>query len=291
MSTDPLIRRFAEHDEETPLNKIGLLYNPQVPESQELAEEISDELDGQGLSTWMGSALDQVEAPRQVAGLDLLISLGGDGTILRAARMAAQAGVPILAINLGRLGFLAEMEAGQWRENLPRVLAGDYRLEERMMLRARVLRNKVPLGSYEALNDVVVSRGSLVRVVRLAAYIDGGYLTTYVADGVIVSSATGSTAYALATGGPILPPELKNILLIPIAPHLCMDRAIVLSQGAMVKIQVVGGHSVILTVDGQFEVDLQEQDEVLVEAGQHVAHFVRLHDETHFYHTLMDRIR
>ena len=272
------------------LKRVGILHHPKLPESEVLAQEIAERIALRQATTWVGSAWDEEAVGRHVADLDLLVTLGGDGTILRAARMASRHRVPIVGVNLGRLGFLAEMEVEEWPEKLERVLAGDYWLEERMMLHVDFWRDGECGGTYEALNDVVVSRGSLARVVRLATYIDGGFLTTYAADGIIVSTATGSTAYALAAGGPILPPQLRNILLIPIAPHLTMDRAIVLPQGAMVKVQVFTDHQAILTVDGQFEVTLQQGDVVMVRASPDICHFVRLQDKNYFYHTLMERL-
>jgi NAD+ kinase len=273
------------------VRKIGLLHHPKLPESQTLAKEMAHWLEARGVAPWLGSAWDEEEVRRHVAGLDLLITLGGDGTILRAARMSARHGVPIWSIKLGRLSFLAEVEPEEWAEKLRLVLEGKYRLQERMMLHTEFWRGEERQGTYEALNDVVISRAGLARVVHLATYIDGGYLTTYVADGVIVSTATGSTAYALAVGGPILPPQLKNILLIPIAPHLSMDRAVVLSQGATVKVQVFTDHRAILTVDGQFEVAMEDADSVMVMASPYTSRFVRLQDETYFYKTLMERLR
>jgi NAD+ kinase len=247
-------------------------------------------LEGLGVSAWIGSAWDEAAVAGQAADLDMLVTLGGDGSMLRAARMASQRGIPILGVNLGRLGFLAEVQPAEWPERLRQVLAGDYWVEERMMLHAECWRGQDMLGSYEALNDVVVSRGSLARLVRLPTYIDGGYLTTYIADGLIASTATGSTAYALAAGGPIVPPELKNMLLIPLAPHLSLERAIVLSQGSRVRIKVHTDHSAILTVDGQSEVELADKDWVQVVASPRVGRFIRLQDRAYFYCTLMDRL-
>jgi NAD+ kinase len=191
---------------------------------------------------------------------------------------------------MGRLGFLAEVEPTEWEDVWPRVLGKDYWIEERMMLYAEYQRGRESQG-YEALNDVVISRGSLARIVRLETHIDGSYLTTYAADGLIVSTATGSTAYAFAAGGPVLPPQLKNILLLPIAPHLSLDRAIVLAQGAVVKILVHTDHQAILTVDGQFEYELEDGDVVTVQASRHSSRFVRMQDRTYFYRTLMERLR
>jgi NAD+ kinase len=270
--------------------QIGLLYHPIIPQSHYLAAEILEFLENQGAHVWMGSHWDEAAVAEQAHRLDMFITLGGDGSMLRSARMAAQQGIPILGINLGRLGFLAEVQPTEWAASLKQVLAGDYWVEERMMVQAEFWRDGHRSGCYEALNDVVVSRGALARVVRLDAYIDGGYLTTYVADGLIVSTATGSTAYALAAGGPIVPPELQNMLLVPLAPHLSLERAVVLSKGSLVRIRVRTDHDAILTVDGQYQLELANGDWVQVAASPHVARFIRLHDRTYFYRNLMQRL-
>lgn len=273
------------------MKKAGLLHHPKLPESLDLAEEMAHYLEERGVSSWLCSAWDEDEIACHVSDFDLLITLGGDGTILRAARMAAQHSVPILGLNLGRVGFLAEMEVGDWREKLQQVLAGETWLEERVMLHAVLWRGGNALEDFEALNDVVIGRTSLARVVRLATYIDGSYLTTYVADGLIVATATGSTAYALAAGGPILPPELRNILLIPVASYLSLDRAIVLSEGAKVEVEVSTDHRAILTVDGQIHTELKDADRVAVAASPHTCRFLRLQDRAYFYRNLMKRLR
>jgi len=273
------------------VKQIGILHHPKLPESQHLAEEMAHYLEERGVSTWLCSAWDEDEVARCVGGFDLLITLGGDGTILRAARIAAQHSVPILGLNLGRVGFLAEMELEDWPEKLQRVLTGEYWLEERVMLQAVLWRGGDALEGFEALNDVVIGRTSLARVVRLATYIDGSYLTTYVADGLIVATATGSTAYASAVGGPILPPELRNMLLIPVASYLSLDRAIVLSEGAKVEVEVSTDHRAILTVDGQIHTELKDADRVAVGASPHTCRFVRLQDRAYFYRNLMKRLR
>jgi NAD+ kinase len=276
--------------EKRPFEYVGLLYHPRIAHSQNLAAEMLEFLEGLGISAWIGSGWDEAAVAEQAADLDMLVTLGGDGSMLRAARMASEHGIPILGVNLGRLGFLAEVQPAEWPDRLRQVLAGDYWVEERMMVHAECWRDEETLGSNEALNEVVISRGSLARVVRLSAYIDGGYLTTYVADGLIVSTATGSTAYALAAGGPIVPPELKNMLLIPLAPHLSLERAIVLSKGSMVRIKVHTDHTAILTVDGQFEVELADGDWVQVVASPRVGRFIRVQDRAYFYCTLMQRL-
>ncbi|HNS51350.1 MAG TPA: NAD(+)/NADH kinase [Anaerolineae bacterium] len=273
------------------MKRIGILHHPKLPATQPVAEQMARRAEALGMAVWVGSTWDSEAVTAEVAALDLLITLGGDGSILRAARMASRDGVPVLGVNMGRLGFLAEMEPAGWDAVLARLVSGDFWIEERMMLYAEYHRGDVCRGQYKALNDVVVSRGSLARMVRLEAEIDGSDLTTYAADGLIVSTATGSTGYALAAGGPILPPDLKNILLIPIAAHLSMSRAIVLPQGVKVRILVHTDHQAILTVDGQFEYELLDGDWVSVQASRYASRFLRFQERTYFYGTLMDRLR
>ncbi len=270
---------------------IGILYHPRIPDSHGVGEEIQAFLQERGVESWLGSAWDEPGIKTRLGETSMLITLGGDGTILRAARVSAGHNVLILGLNMGRLGFLAEMSLHNWQEVLSSVLEGNYWVEERMMLQASFLRGGKERASYHALNDVVVSRGTLARIVHLSTYIDGYYFTTYHADGLIVSTPTGSTAYALAAGGPILPPELRNILMIPIAPHLCLDKAVVLSEGSWVRIVVSTDHQAILTVDGQFEVSLRNGDEVEVQASPYVACFARVRDRSYFYQTLLERLR
>ena len=273
------------------MKRIGILHHPKLPATQPVAEEMARRAEALGLTTWLGSTWDAEAVTVEIGGLDLLVTLGGDGSILRASRIACRDGVPVLGVNMGRLGFLSEIQPEEWASALTRLVAGDFWIEERMMLYAEYYRGDACRGQYKALNDVVVSRGSLARMVRLETEIDGSNLTTYAADGLIVSTATGSTAYALAAGGPILPPELKNILLIPIAAHLSMSRAIVLAQGAKVRTKIHTDHQAILTVDGQFEYELLDGDWVSVQASRYAGRFLRLQDRTYFYRTLMDRLR
>jgi Predicted sugar kinase len=300
----------------SPFNAIGILYHPMKPESLVLGERMVEFLREQGRTVWSGSAWDEPAALAQVAELDLLITLGGDGTILRAARVGSHYGVPILGVRLGRIGFLAEVPPEDWREPLTRMLAGDFWLEERLMLDVSVEHGEgqprvttISSGqlapgtdnprpthwgtnhTYTALNDVVVSRGGLARLITVDTWVDHSYMTTYRADGVIVATATGCTGYALAAGGPILPPELKNILLIPICAHLSLDRPVVLAQGSTVTLRAQADYPAILTVDGQFEIALAEEDRVDVKASQDVSQFVRLQDRAYFYRTLKDRLR
>jgi NAD+ kinase len=274
------------------IQAVGLLTHPMKPESPVLAGKVADYLRQRGCSVWTGSAWDEPQALAQMTELDLLITFGGDGTILRAARVSSVHGVPVLGIKLGHVGFLAEVQPDAWQEALERVLSGDCWLEERMLLDVAVSDGgRANTHTYLALNDVVVSRGGLARLVSVDTWVDENFLTSYRADGVIVSTPTGCTGYALAAGGPILPPELKNILLIPICAHLSLERPIVLSQGSTVTMRVQADYPPILTVDGQFEITLAADDRVEVRASQSVCRFVHTLDRAYFYRTLTDRLR
>lgn len=280
------------------LQHIGILHHPKKPESMVLANHIAEVLRTDGVpEIWQASAWDEAAVNAHLPAVDLLITLGGDGTMLRAARMGAEYEVPMLGVKMGKLGFLAELQPNDWRDPLQRILAGEYWIEKRLMVRARVERLDRAAGvsqvlcAYDALNDVVLSRGNVARVVRIGAELDGGYLTTYTCDGLIVSTATGSTGYALAVGGPIMPPELRNILVIPIAPHLSMDRAVILSEGATVRMHAHSDYPLMLTVDGQVVVEVEDGDQVVVVGSPHLARFVRIRERSYFYQSLMEKMQ
>jgi NAD+ kinase len=249
------------------------------------AAAISAYFTERGLESTHG-ALDDASLRKRLkdGNFDLLVAVGGDGTMLRVSHLCAPCNVPILGINMGRLGFLMQFARDEWHSALEQLLKGGYWIENRMMLRAEHNRSGESQGNWHALNEAVVTRAS-VRPVRLSACVDGMQLTNYVADGLIAATPTGSTAYALAAGGPILPPELRNILLVPIAPHLSFDRAVVLSEGTSVSITLIGGDAV-LSVDGQIPIGLAEGDSVDVRAGEYTAQFVRFGDPGYFYRNL-----
>jgi NAD+ kinase len=259
---------------------------PKIPDALTEAAAINSYLEEHGLKSTYGTVDDASLRKRVKDGeFDLLVAVGGDGTMLRASHLCAPSNVPILGINMGRLGFLMQFGRDQWHSALEQLLKGEYWLENRMMIRAEHGRAGESLGNWHALNEVVVCRTAAVRPVRISASVDGMQLSNYVADGLIAATPTGSTAYALAAGGPILPPELRNILLVPIAPHLSVDRAVVLSEGTSVSITLRGGDAV-LSVDGQNPVGLAEGDVVDVRAGEYVAQFVRFGDRGYFYRNL-----
>jgi len=274
----------------TAVKKIGILCYAKHLCSPDLAEDVAEWLTGRGVEAWIYKSHNREVRTDGLQDTDLVLSLGGDGSILRAARTAAPFEVPILGINLGRVGFLTESEPEHWQHVLGRVLTGDYWIEERMMLHVVARRNGERLAESDALNDVVVGRGSRAYVVHLNVDVDGGFMATYVADALIVATATGSTGYALAAGGPVMPPELRNILVIPVAAHLSMARPIVLSEGVVVRVRVTRDRPAVLTVDGEADAELVSGDEVVIGASRCLARFARVQDRAYFYRTLVRRL-
>jgi len=272
--------------------KIGVLFHPKIPVSETLGAEIAAWLRERGVTVWSRSSWDVEQMGKQLESADAIIALGGDGTLLRTARLSATYSLPILGLNLGRLGFLAETNPEEWRSALKRLLDNDYWVEQRLMLRVETRRDGKLVGeAIDGLNEAVVSRGGIARVVRITTEVNESYLTTYVADGVIVSTPTGSTAYALAAGGPILAPELHNLVLIPIAPHLSLARPLVMPSAAVISLRVRTDHRAILTVDGQFYFDLEDGDRIIVAASPNVASFIRFGPRDYFYNSLMERLQ
>jgi len=265
--------------------------HPRMPEAAREAQAFATFFESRGLTARHG-LLDDASLRNQVKSgeFDMLVAVGGDGTMLRAAHLCAPCGVPILGVNLGRLGFLIQVGREEWQEYFSRLLTGDFWLEKRMMLRTEHWRAGEAQGNWHALNEAVICRGQFIRPVHISASVDERLLANYVADGLIAATPTGSTAYALAAGGPILPPELRNILLVPIAPHLSVDRAVVLAEGASVGIQLHNEGGGVLSVDGQTPVGLDEKDIVKIRSGDYSADFVRFGDPDYFYRNLTSRM-
>ena len=259
---------------------------PKMPEAFTEAEAMAAYLKEKGIEAPHGSIYDEDLRKRVRGGdFDLLIIAGGDGSVLRAGHLCAPSNVPILGVNLGRMGFLIQVDRNDWRDFFDKLFNGEAWIENRMMLHADHIRAGESLGNWNALNEVVVARGASLRPVRLTASVDGRPLISYVADGLIASTPTGSTAYALAAGGPILPPELRNILLVPIAPHLSVDRAVVLSEGSSVSI-MTNGENAVLSVDGQAPINLMEDDHIDIRTADVTAQFIRFGDPGYFYRNL-----
>ena len=266
------------------MKRIGILYHPLRERARDLAEKLEEFLFSRGVSSWRCSTRDEDEARSQMAGTELILSIGGDGTILHVARIVTPLSVPILGINLGRLGFITEIDGNEVLSNLPDLLKGKGWIEERAMLEAQIADK-----SLHALNDVVL-RSVAVRLVNMEVEIDGTMLTTYRADGIIVATATGSTSYSLASGGPILNPQSREIVLQPISCHLGLSHALVLPPQSIVDLKVARGDKVVLSIDGQVESPLPDGQIVRVKLSSHIARFLRVHEPTYFYNSLWQKL-
>ncbi|MBC7256175.1 MAG: NAD(+)/NADH kinase, partial [Chloroflexi bacterium] len=270
------------------MRTIGLLYHPSRPESQALAEALGEALSSACVRRF---ATDDEGALRQAApALDLLITLGGDGTIVRAVRSVAEAGTPVLGVNLGRLGFLAEVDPDDIAKIVPVLLQGEYAIEERMMLAVTMEREGRRLFETQAINDAVLARGAISRTVRVSVEVDGRHVMTPVADGVIVSTPTGSTAYCLAAGGPIIAPDLDCLAITPIAPHLGIVRSFVIPAHRRVCLTLVKGEGAMLTVDGQVDQPVSPGDVVCATMSERPARFVRLGGAGYYYESVLRRL-
>ena len=269
-------------------DNIAIAVHPLNQEAYILAEKVSRSLEEKGINVLLG----KMDEPKLRDGIsngsqELLIALGGDGTMLRAGHIAAISSTPILGINLGRFGFLTEIQRDDWASALERVLVGDYRLEKRMMLESTLFRDGKEVGNWSALNDSVISRGETIRPVQLIIEINNRHLSTIVADAVIASTATGSTAYAMAAGGPILSPELRNVILVPVAPHLSIEQSLVLAEDVHIAVIVNTSHQAVMSIDGQPPVDLVNDDRIEIKASDYAATFIRFQDPGYFYRNLI----
>lgn len=272
------------------MDNIGILYQTRIPGSEAVAEEISGWLEERGVNTWLGAGREDGLLDEHAADMDLLIVLGGDGTTLRAARMLSPYDVPIFGVNMGRVGFLSEAQPEDWAEKLESVLDGNYWIERRLRMQANLVRDGQLAASFTALNEIVVGRGSQARVIRLHLRVDGDLVTTYVADALIVSTPTGSTAYAMAAGGPLLPPQLQNFVVVPVAAHLSLNRALVLHEEAEISIRVEMDHEANLTSDGQLGSPVENGDLVKITKHSQPCYFVRVEPAGYFYRRLMRRL-
>lgn len=232
----------------------------------------------------------------QLAATDLVVVLGGDGTVLGAARDAAPHGTPVLTVDLGTFGFLSEVKAKDLHPAMERILRGEFRIEERHTVKATIVRGGQEVSTSMGLNDAVITRGALSRMIRLQAFINGQYVALYPADGIIISTPTGSTAYSLSAGGPIIHPSVNVLILTPICPHTLFTRPLIIAASEEVRIvahwhqQHAEGEEVMLTVDGQVGIWLRSGDEVVVRKAEHPARLVKLGRDT-FYERLREKLR
>nr|MBP7213886.1 NAD(+)/NADH kinase [Anaerolineaceae bacterium] len=265
-----------------------LMPNVAVPRANLLAERIRAFLRGSGSEVNIFNYnFEEPGASPDLTGIDLLIVLGGDGSLLRAGHFCAPLGIPLLGIQTGRLGFLVEVKEIDLLERLEGLLRAEYRIENRFMLRADLYHNGVYTKGWDVINEAVIARGKEVLPIEVRVDLNEGYLTSYIADGVIVSTSTGSTGYALAANGPILPPELRNMMILPIAPHLSFDRAVILAEGAQVNLfPSYKRNEVVISIDGLAPVQMVEGDHLMIKANKHSLHMIRFGAPNYFYRDL-----
>ncbi|MFO7263428.1 MAG: NAD(+) kinase [Bacillaceae bacterium G1] len=270
---------------------IGIYVNPTKPHAREVASELVSLLQQYGCAPVLEKRSAEFLAREDLAlpleqfypQVNLVFVLGGDGTLLSVARALAPYPIPILGINLGHLGFLSEAEPHNLAESVQQILARKYIVEERMMLETQLFRQGQLVRSFHALNDVGIAKGSFSRMVTNKVLVNGTFLGKYSGDGVLISSPTGSTAYSLSAGGPIISPNVEVLLFTPIAPHTLTARPIVLAPNDVVEIEVLSDHEDLgLTVDGQLGVQLQQRDRILVRKSPYTTLLIKWRENTFF---------
>jgi len=258
------------------VSRVGFVVHPARPEALEAAARLEAWLGDRGVRTRRddGSRTEDDEHATAFArGLDVVVSVGGDGTFLRAAHLASRADVPVLGVKVGRMGFLTEVEPEGAAQVLEQVLAGDASVEDRLAVLAEPQGAAFP--PQWALNEVIVEKSARHRLIRLAVFVDACYVTTFSADGVIVATPTGSTAYSFSAGGPIVSPTVPCVLVTPVAAHMVFDRSLVLAAEQRVTIEVVGEEPGLLSADGRESLELPVGSRVRIGRAPNPARFVR----------------
>ena len=274
------------------MKKVGIVYHPLNKGALDLAQKVADFLGSSGVTCWLCSAWKGQQLSKQVTDTELILTIGGDGTILRTAQALVSHSIPITGINMGRLGFLTELAANEAIEKLPALLAGEGWIDERAMLEVEFDGSEGQTDKkLFVLNDVVIARGEIARIISVEARINDEPLITYKADGVIAATATGSTGYSLACGGPILHPQALQFLLVPIVPHLSLGNALLLPSEAIVKLRVGTIHKAVLSVDGHISLPLAGGDGITIKRSKVITRFLRTSPRDSFYTTLEQKLK
>ena len=276
------------------MKRVGIVYHPLNEAARSLAQKLAGFLGSSGVYCWLSSAWESDELKEQVAGSDLILTIGGDGTILRAAQAVVPHSIPITGVNMGKLGFLTELSADEAIEKLPGLLAGEGWLDERAMLEAELVPDRgeqETAKKFLALNDIVVARGEIARIIYVEASLNGELLTTYKADGVIVSTATGSTGYSLSAGGPVLHPQADDFLLVPILPYLSLKHTLVLPAKTIVELKVGTIHKAVLSIDGHISLPLMGGTTIVIKHSPVKTRFLRVNPRASFYSTLERKLK
>jgi NAD+ kinase len=280
------------------MKKIGIIVKD-IPEARKAAKKLTGWLGRRGMKVYVDNeaaeaikvrGYDRAEIPSLV---DMLIVLGGDGTLLAAARHVADAhtNVPIFGVNLGSLGFMAEVSLDELYDNLEKAMAGKLETEDRMMLSAAVIRKGRRLARYRVLNDVVINKGALARMMELKISVSDGHLTTLRADGLIVATPTGSTAYSLSAGGPIIHPTVQCFVVTPICPHTLSNRPIALPDTVVVEVCLTSpSEDVSITLDGQIGFPLVQYDVVEIKKSRYKMKLIK-HPVKSYYEILRTKLK
>jgi len=265
------------------INTVGIISKPAIPAAAEVVPRLLAWLEARAIrvryderTAVYAGRTDGVPRPAVPEGCDLVIVLGGDGTLLSAARAIGNREIPLFAVNLGGLGFLTAITIDELYPELERALRGEHRIGRRKLLHAEVHRDAAVVSRFEALNDVVLTKASIARMIDLDAYVDHQLVCAYKADGLIVSTPTGSTAYSLSAGGPIIFPSVPTICLTPICPHMLTYRPVLVPETSVVEVRCPGEDaSVFLTIDGQVGEPLQKDDAVVCRTSEYALHLIR----------------
>jgi NAD+ kinase len=273
-----------------------LVESPHRPESQALAAEARETIARAGASAWGATSWEEPEVARRLAETDLVLSFGGDGTLIQGAHLTAPLGVPIAGVNFGRMGFLTEFAPDELAQGLPRLLAGDYWLEERLTLSVEHRRDGTLLGTYRAINEAMVGRGRVNKLLRLHTWVDGQYMTTFAADGILVATPTGSTGSNFAAGGPVLPPDMDALVLVAVMPFISFRNALVLDARSRVDVQVVltpppPYHEAVLSVDSNLSVEVRDGDRFSFTGGAVRTRFARVRPRHYFHAVLVGKLQ
>jgi NAD+ kinase len=272
------------------LKRVVIFHHPHSEGAAVFAGQLARELDRCGVESVVADAWEQA-AQLPVAGADMVACIGGDGTVLRAARVTVPHNVPILGVNMGRLGFLTDMSPRDLFNHIERVVAQDWRLEERLMVRGDI--SDGPEGKtwvHHGLNDIVVAHRAPGRPIYVDVRIDRAQVAVYRCDGIIVATPTGSTGYSLSAGGPILPPTEHHLVLTPVSPHLALGRSIVLQPDSVVELTVTSEDGALVSVDGQDDMPVSSGVEVTIRTSEHTTRFVRFREPASFYSDLAEKL-
>jgi NAD+ kinase len=286
------------------INQIGIVLKPHQPDALktlcDLAKWLGDrgitlvggpEIERERIEHQTGCAVKEVDRSELADTVDLILVLGGDGTMIATARMVGDREIPVVGVNYGGLGYLAEFRIEELYVALESILTGNYRLEQRVMLAVELLRGDQPLTRNRVLNDVVINKSALARIIEIEAYMNRQFVNSFRADGLIVSTPTGSTAYNLSAGGPVIYPSMKAVVITPICPFTLSNRPIVIPDESLIELRLkTGNEEVALTLDGQVGFPLKPEDRVVIRKSQTTFNLVQPANRNYF-EVLRDKLR